>query len=99
MELLMVVAYAGLLALVVPFLMPKSEHFGNLVPGAIAMVSGSVLWLLLTWLGFRYEEPWIWFIVMLLMPVATLFGTAFIRKTREAEEAKALEQIRLSGKA
>jgi hypothetical protein len=58
-----------------------------------------VLWLLLTWLGFSYNEAWIWFIVMLLMPVATLFGTAYVRKTREAEEAKALEAIRLSGKA
>jgi hypothetical protein len=35
----------------------------------------------------------------LLMPVATLFGTAYLRKTREVEEAKALEVIRLSGKA
>jgi hypothetical protein len=99
MELLVIVAYAAILALVAPFVMPKSEHFGNLVPGALALASGSVLWLLLTWFGFRYDEAWIWFIVMLLMPVATWFGTSYIRKTREAEEAKALEAIRLSGKA
>ncbi len=99
MELLVIVAYAAILALVAPFVMPKSEHFGNLVPGALALTSGSVLWLLLTWFGFAYDEAWIWFIVMLLMPVATLFGTSYIRKTREAEEAKALEAIRLSGKA
>lgn len=99
MELLVIVAYAAILALVAPFVMPKSEHFGNLVPGALALTAGSVLWLLLTWFGFAYDEAWIWFIVMLLMPVATLFGTSYIRKTREAEEAKALEAIRLSGKA
>lgn len=99
MELLVIVAYAAILALVAPFVMPKSEHFGNLVPGALALTSGSVLWLLLTWFGFRYDEAWIWMIVMLLMPVATMFGTAYIRKTREAEEAKALDAIRLGGKA
>lgn len=99
MELLVIIAYAAILALVAPFVMPKSEHFGSLVPGALALTSGSVLWLLLTWFGFAYDEAWIWFIVMLLMPVATLFGTSYIRKTREAEEAKALEAIRLSGKA
>ncbi len=99
MELLVIVAYAGLLALVAPFVMPRSEHFGKLVPGAIALTWGSVLWLLLTWFGFPYNEAWIWLIVMLLMPVATWFGTSFIRKTREAEEAKALEAIRLGRKA
>jgi hypothetical protein len=99
MELLVIISYAAILALVAPFVMPKSEHYGNLVPGALALTSGSVLWLLLTWLGFSYNEAWIWFIVMLLMPVATLFGTAYLRKTREVEEAKALEAIRLSGKA
>lgn len=99
MELLVIVAYAGLLALVAPFVMPKSEHFGNLVPGALALTAGSVLWLLLTWFGFRYDEAWIWMIVMLLMPVATWFGTAYIRKTRETEEANALEAIRLGRKA
>lgn len=99
MELLVIVAYAAILALVAPFVMPKSEHFGNLVPGALALTSGSVLWLLLTWFGFRYDEAWIWFIVMLAMPAATIFGTSFIRKNREAEEAKALEAIRLGGKA
>jgi CDP-diglyceride synthetase len=99
MELLVIVAYAGLLALVAPFVMPRSEHFGNLVPGALALTSGSVLWLLLTWFGFPYNEAWIWMIVMLLMPVATWFGTSFIRKTRETEEANALEAIRLGRKA
>jgi hypothetical protein len=99
MELLVIVAYAGLLALVAPFVMPRSEHFGNLVPGALALTSGSVLWLLLTWFGFPYNEAWIWMIVMLLMPVATWFGTSFIRKTRETEEASALEAIRLGRKA
>ena len=99
MELLVIVAYAGLLALVAPFVMPRSEHFGNLVPGALALTSGSVLWLLLTWFGFPYNEAWIWMIGMLLMPVATWFGTSFIRKTRETEEANALEAIRLGRKA
>jgi len=99
MELLVIGAYAGLLALVAPFVMPRSEHFGNLVPGALALTSGSVLWLLLTWFGFPYNEAWIWMIVMLLMPVATWFGTSFIRKTRETEEANALEAIRLGRKA
>lgn len=99
MELLIIIVYAAILAGVAPFVLPKSDHYGKLVPVGIALTFGSVLWLLLTWLGFRYEEAWIWFIVMLTMPIATWAGTSYILKNREAEEAKKLAELRLSGKA
>ena len=43
MELLIILAYAGILALVAPFVLPKSDHYGNLVPVAIAATSGAAL--------------------------------------------------------
>lgn len=99
MELLVIVTYAAILAGVAPFVLPKSDHYGKLVPVGVALTFGSVLWLLLTWLGFRYDEAWIWFIVMLTMPVATWIATSRLLKTREAQEAKALSELRLGGKA
>jgi len=99
MELLIIVAYGLILALVGPFVLPKSEFYGKFVPASIALTAGSAAWLLLTWLGLSYESPWIWFIVMTLMPVAAWFGTGYISKTREAKEASDLEAIRLRGKA
>ncbi|NCW23609.1 MAG: hypothetical protein EBW45_05990 [Actinobacteria bacterium] len=67
MEILVVIAYAAILALVAPFVFPPSEHYGKLVPAGIALVSGAGAWLTLTWLGFHYDEAWIWFIVMIAM--------------------------------
>ncbi len=99
MEILVLLAYAAILALVAPFVLPRSEHYGNFVPAAISLVSGSVIWLLLTWLGFHYDEAWSWFIVMLAMPAAVIFGTRFLNKTRIAAEEKKLAEIRLGGKA
>ncbi len=99
MELLVIALYAGILALVAPFVITPSGRYGKLVPLSVAIVSGSALWLILTWFGFRYEEAWIWFIVMLGMPVATWFAVRFIDQKRESEEAKELERIRLGGKA
>jgi hypothetical protein len=58
-----------------------------------------VIWLLLTWLGFHYDEAWIWFIVMLAMPAAIIFGTRYLNSTRAAAEEKKLAEIRLGGKA
>lgn len=99
MEILVLLAYAIILALVAPFVVPKSDHYGSLVPAALSIVSGSALWFLLTWLGFHYDEAWIWFIVMLGMPVVVWFGSARIAKLREAAELAELNQIRLRGKA
>ena len=95
MELLIILAYAGILALVAPFVLPKSDHYGNLVPVAIAATSGAVLWLLLTWLGFHYDEAWIWFLVMLGMPAAAWFGTHRLDSVRKAAEEAELERLRL----
>jgi hypothetical protein len=99
MEILVLLAYAAILALVAPFVIEKSEHYGSLVPAGLALVSGSALWFLLTWLGFHYDEAWIWFIVMLAMPAAVWFGTSYLAKTRVQAEASKLEAIRLRGKA
>jgi hypothetical protein len=99
MEILVLLAYAAILALVAPFVLPRSEHYGSFVPAGISLVSGAVIWLLLTWLGFHYDEAWIWFIVMIGMPLAVIFGTRFLHRTRVAAEEKKLAEIRLGGKA
>ena len=99
MELAVIFVYALLLALVAPFVLPKSDFYGKLVPFSVALGSGSLLWLVFTWLGFDYQAAWIWFIVMLGMPTATWFAVGFLHKTRETQEAEELRSLRLRGKA
>ncbi|MDA8552389.1 hypothetical protein N9K78_03800 [Aquiluna sp.] len=98
MEILVVIAYAAILALVAPFVFPPSEHYGKLVPAGIALVSGAGAWLTLTWLGFHYDEAWIWFIVMIAMPLAAWFGTRAIEETRKKQEEAELEAIRAAAR-
>jgi Ca2+/Na+ antiporter len=97
MELLIIVIYAGILALVAPFILGRSNNYGSLVPFGLAAVSGATLFLLFTWLGFSYEAAWIWFLVMLGMPAAVWFGLKLIESKRTAEDDAELERIR-SGK-
>jgi len=99
MEILIIIAYAAILAMVGPFVLAKSDHYGKLVPVSIALSAGSALWIILTWAGFSYSSAWIWFIVMLSMPAAGWFGTNFLVAKRESEEARQLADIRLRGKA
>jgi hypothetical protein len=43
-----------------------------------------VVWAILTWVGFKYDEAWIWLIVMLGMPAAMVFGVRRISAKRSA---------------
>ena len=84
MELAFILVYAAILGLVAPFLGIDVKRIGSLVPGAIALVFGAMAWAILTWVGFKYDEAWIWLIVMLGMPAAMVFGVRRISATRSA---------------
>lgn len=85
-----VVLYAVILGLVAPYISVHSEKYGVLVPPAVAVATGSVLWGILTWVGMPYTSAWIFIIVMIAMPVAMIFVSGRIAKMRDAAEADAL---------
>jgi ABC-type transport system involved in cytochrome bd biosynthesis fused ATPase/permease subunit len=90
MEILIILGYAAVLGLVAPYLSTKTNEYGVLLPPAIAAIFGSVLWIVLTWVGFKYEEAWIWIIIMVLMPVAMIIVSSRVAHARikAREEAK-----------
>lgn len=94
MEFLFIVFYAAILGLVAPYITLGSDRYGVMVPPAIGLATGSVLWVVLTWLGFEYTSGWIWSIVMLAMPVAMFFGSKALEKTRLQQDEKALSAKR-----
>lgn len=99
MEILVILVYGLILALVFPFVLPPSDFYGKLVPLGLSLISGSFIWLVLTWLGLNYQEAWIWFAVMLGMPLIAWFGSRAIDRIRKKEEEARLEKIRLGSKA
>jgi uncharacterized membrane protein YeaQ/YmgE (transglycosylase-associated protein family) len=94
MEFLFIVFYAAILGLVAPYVQIGSDRYGSFVPPVIGIATGSVLWVLLTWLGFGYTDGWIWTIVMLGMPVAMFFGSKALDKQREKLDEQALAATR-----
>jgi hypothetical protein len=90
MEFLFIVFYAAILGLVAPYVQIGSDRYGSLVPPTIGLATGSVLWILLTWLGFGYTDGWVWSIVMLGMPVAMFFGSKALDKQRGKLDERAL---------
>jgi lipopolysaccharide export LptBFGC system permease protein LptF len=94
MEFLFIVFYTAVLGLVAPYVKITSDRYGSLVPPAIGLATGSVIWILLTWLGFSYVDGWIWTIVMVSMPIAMFFGSRAIASKREQDDNKALAATR-----
>jgi uncharacterized membrane protein YeaQ/YmgE (transglycosylase-associated protein family) len=94
MEFLFIIFYAAILGLVAPYVQIGSDRYGSFVPPVIGIATGSVLWVLLTWLGFGYTDGWIWTIVMLGMPVAMFFGSKALDKKREKLDEQALAATR-----
>lgn len=94
MEFLFIVFYAAILGLVAPYVTLNSDRYGILVPPAIGLASGSILWVLLTWIGFSYTDGWIWSIVMVAMPLVMFVAAKRLAKTREVEDEKKLAELR-----
>lgn len=82
MEIVFLLVYAVVLGLVAPYISLNSENYGILVPGALSLVWGSVLWTILTWVGLSSNDAWIWSIVMVSMPAAMWFGSKRLHRLR-----------------
>lgn len=82
MELAFILVYAAILGLVAPYLGIDLKLIGSLVPGAIALVFGSITWAVLTWVGLQYDEAWIWLIVMLGMPAVMVLSVRWMSAKR-----------------
>lgn len=88
-----VVIYGILLGLITPYVIGKSDKHGALVPGAIAVTVGSVLWLVLTWVGLSHSGAAIWLLVMLLTPPITFIGIRYLRSQRTQQDEHQLKAL------
>ena len=84
-----VLLYTLILGLVAPYITVHSEKYGALVPPAVALATGSVLWVVVTWVGLSYTNAWTWLIVMVAMPIVMMVVSSRLAKARDAAfEAK-----------
>lgn len=88
-----VVVYGILLGMITPYVIGKSDKHGTLVPGSIAVTSGSLLWLGLTWTGLSHSGAAIWLLVMLITPPITFIAIRYLRNKRTLEDEKQLKSL------
>lgn len=88
-----VVFYGFLLGLIAPYIIGRSEVHGGFVPTGLAITTGSLIWLVLTWFGLSYESVWIWLAVMLITPAVMFPAVLKIRQLREAQDELELRSL------
>ena len=80
-----IVFYGVILGLVAPYVGVASSRYHGIVPAAISISFGTLLWALLSVVGMTQTEPWIWIIVMATMPAAMWFFARLIDRRRKAK--------------
>jgi uncharacterized membrane protein YeaQ/YmgE (transglycosylase-associated protein family) len=70
MELLFIGLIGAVLGLAARYLLPHRETHGAVLIPALGVIASVVLWVGLTWLGFKWDAGWIWWI--------SILGTALV---------------------
>jgi len=86
MELVLIVTAAGLIGAALRYLVPGRHSHGVAVLPAIGVITGSLLWVILIWLGAPPAAWWSWAIALGLTTVAALVVALMLPKRRQAAE-------------
>ena len=92
-EVAFLLIYAVLLAAVTPYIRADQENYGVLIPGAMAISTGALVWSLLTWMGLSDTDGWIWGVTMVLMPVGMAFGIKYFGRGRAIGKFGFVDQL------
>lgn len=62
MELLFVVMGAALLGAVPRYVLPNRDTYGSALLPATSAAAAAAVWAALTWIGFKFDGGWIWWV-------------------------------------
>ena len=93
MELLFVALGGLLVGVVAYYALPlRAEKGAALVP-ALGAVVASVVWVILTWAGLRYDQPIIWIVTFAVTIAATVIAAIGISRARARRDEARLKEL------
>ena len=94
-ELLFVALGGAILGLAVRYTLPHRTTQGAVLLPAIGTAVASVLWIVLTWIGLKWDEGWIWCISLGLTAVAVVvLGIVLSRRRLRADQLMLLSRMK-----
>lgn len=93
MELLFVVLGGAILGAAARYTLPyRAEHGSVLIP-AVGALAAAVVWVGLTWLGWRWDGGWIWVASLVIAGLVAVAIDLIVGRTRVHADADMLRRL------
>ena len=93
MELLFVVLGAAALGAVPRYAIPGRERYGSALLPGVSVAVASIVWASLTWLGWRFDGGWIWWVSLIAGVVAAVAVAFILTPRRKAHDSALFERL------
>jgi hypothetical protein len=93
MELLFVTLIAFCIGLGTRYALPGRGTYGLVVVPAAAAAVTAVVWVALTWLGWKFDGGWIWVVSLAASVVVSLLLALVLPRSRRANDDALLQQL------
>jgi predicted Kef-type K+ transport protein len=93
MELLFVTLIAFCIGLAVRYALPGRDTYGLALLPAIAAVATAIVWVGLTWLGWKFDGGWIWALSLAVGAVVSLILALTVPRLRRGRDETMLQQL------
>lgn len=91
-----VVLGGAIIGLAIRYLLPHRDQHGAALVPALGAIFASVIWIALTWAGWKWDGTWIWVAALAGGGLITLFADLTISRNRNAKDAELLESLQRS---
>jgi hypothetical protein len=93
MELLFVTLISFCIGLGVRYALPGRDTYGVVLLPAIAATVTAVVWVGLTWLGWKFDGGWIWAVSLAAGAVVSLVLALTVPRQRRGNDEEMLQQL------
>lgn len=97
MELLFVALGGAIVGLAARYLLPGRSTQGVALVPAIGTAVASVVWVVLTWLGWKWDGGWIWWVSLILAAVACFATDLVLSRRRTHNDQRMLHTLTKTG--
>jgi len=93
MELLFVTLISFCIGLGARYALPGRDTYGVVLLPAIAAAVSAIVWVGLTWLGWKFDGGWIWVVSLVAGAVVSLVLALTVPRQRRGNDEEMLQQL------
>ncbi len=93
MELLFIVLIGVLAGLVGRVTLPRHQLLGVVLLPAIGGAAGAVVWVALTWAGWKWDGGWIWVVTIAAMLLSVTAAALLVGRARAAADDRRFAEL------